>query len=58
MRELAAGLLDELVIHLVPVLLGEGVQLFDSPARAAIEMEQESAVGAPGVVHRTYRIAH
>jgi dihydrofolate reductase len=26
-----AGLLDELVVHLVPVLLGGGVRLFDSP---------------------------
>ncbi|MFG3582335.1 dihydrofolate reductase family protein [Micromonospora chersina] len=28
---LRAGLLDELVVHLVPVLLGGGVRLFDSP---------------------------
>ena len=55
---IAAGLLDEILIHLVPVFLGEGVRLFDSPALAAIEMEQESAVEAPGVAHLAYRIVH
>ena len=54
----AAGLLDEILIHLVPVFLGEGVRLFDSPALAAIEMEQESALEAPGVAHLAYRIVH
>lgn len=28
---LRAGVLDELIVHLVPVLLGGGVRLFDSP---------------------------
>ncbi len=26
---LAAGLVDEIVIHLVPIVLGEGIRLFD-----------------------------
>jgi dihydrofolate reductase len=30
-RCMRAGLLDEIVIHLVPVLLGDGVRLIDSP---------------------------
>lgn len=55
---LAAGLLDELLIHLVPVFLGEGVRLFDSPALAVVEMEQESVVEAPSVTHLAYRIVH
>ncbi len=52
---LAAGLLDEMLIHLVPAFLGDGVRLFDSPALAAIEMAQQDAVEAPGVAHLTYR---
>lgn len=54
---LAAGLLDEIGIHLVPVFLGEGVRLFDDPALSAITIEQVRAVEAPGVMHLKYRIA-
>jgi dihydrofolate reductase len=54
---LQAGLVDELLIHLVPVFLGAGTRLFDSPALAAIRMEQQDVVDAPGVTHLTYKIA-
>jgi dihydrofolate reductase len=53
---LAAGLLDEIGISLVPVLLGEGVRLFDGPALSEITLAQVRAVEAPGVTHLTYRI--
>jgi dihydrofolate reductase len=33
---LNAGLVDEIIVHLVPVLLGDGVRLFDSPSTAPI----------------------
>jgi dihydrofolate reductase len=37
---LDAGLLDEIVIHLVPVLLGDGVRLYGAPgARRTVELE-------------------
>jgi dihydrofolate reductase len=52
---LSAGLVDEILIHLVPVFLGAGVRLFDDPAIAAITLEQVCAVEAPGVTHLTYR---
>ena len=51
---LAVGLLDEFVIHLVPVHLGRGVRLFDEGAEPAT-FEQAGVVEAPGVVHLTYR---
>jgi dihydrofolate reductase len=37
---LRAGLLDEIVIHLVPVLLGSGVRLIDTPDLAAVALER------------------
>ena len=37
---LNTGLLDEIIVHLVPVLLGDGVRLFDSPRTAPIELKK------------------
>jgi len=51
---LAAGLLDEFMIHLVPVLLGAGVRLFDQGAERAT-FDQAGVIKAPGVAHLTYR---
>jgi dihydrofolate reductase len=53
---LAAGLLDELHLHVVPVLLGSGARLFDGPGDADVELEQVRAVEAPGVTHLAYRL--
>ena len=53
---LAAGLVDELQLHVVPVLLGRGERLFDETL-PPLELEQTSAVEAPGVVHLTYRVS-
>jgi dihydrofolate reductase len=51
-----AGLLDELHIDLVPVLLGDGVRLFDHLGSSAIELEQIGVVEAPGVTHLSFRV--
>jgi dihydrofolate reductase len=53
---LAAGLVNDLVVHLVPVLLGTGIRLFDGPAHTAVTIEQVGALEAPGVTHLTYKI--
>ena len=52
----AAGFLDVLELHIVPVLLGGGARLFDNLGGAAIELEQDRAVEAPGVTHIKYRV--
>jgi dihydrofolate reductase len=51
----AAGLLDELELHVVPVLLGDGAALFDNLRDTEIQLEQVRVVEAPGVAHLKYR---
>jgi dihydrofolate reductase len=53
---LAAGLLDELELHVVPVLLGGGARLLDDLGNAGVQLEQVRAVQAPGVTHLRYRV--
>ena len=53
---LDAGVLDELVIHQIPVLLGEGRRLFDNLGPDHIELELTRIVDAPGVAHLYYRV--
>jgi dihydrofolate reductase len=52
---LAAGLLDELELHVVPVVLGDGARLFKDLGGAEVRLEQVRAVEAPGVTHLKYR---
>jgi dihydrofolate reductase len=52
---LAAGLVDEIRIHLVNVLLGGGRRLFDRlPER--VELEQTGVSETDGVAHIVYRV--
>jgi dihydrofolate reductase len=54
---LAAGLLDELELHVVPVLFGQGRRLFDNLAAEQIELERTRVLeGEGGVTHLHYRI--
>jgi dihydrofolate reductase len=53
---MGAGLLDELELHVVPVLLGRGARLFDNLGDADVRLEQVRAVAAPGVAHLKYRV--
>jgi len=53
---LAAGLLDDIQLHVVPVILGAGVRLFDDAALAGTRMEQVEVIEAPQVTHIRYRV--
>jgi dihydrofolate reductase len=50
------GLLDEMQIHLVPVLLGGGVRLFDNLGSEHIELKKTSVVESVNVTHLKFRI--
>jgi dihydrofolate reductase len=54
---LAAGLVDELELHVVPLVLGGGARLFDGVG-PELELEQVRAVEAPGVTHLKYRVVN
>lgn len=55
-RALAAGLLDEMEIHLVPVLFGAGRRLFDGLAPGQIELERIRVLEGEGVTQLRYRV--
>jgi dihydrofolate reductase len=52
---LAAGLVDEIRIHLVDVLLGGGRRMFDELPRR-VELKQTELYEAGGVAHVVYRV--
>ncbi len=51
-----AGLLDEMQIHLVPVLLGTGIRLFDQLGSGQIELERTRVIATPAVTHLRFRV--
>jgi dihydrofolate reductase len=53
---LAAGLLDELYLHIVPVLLGGGERLLDHAGDPALEIVK--VVASPAVTHVKYRVRY
>jgi dihydrofolate reductase len=53
---LGAGLLDELYLHIVPIVLGAGERIFDDVGDLALEPVK--VVASPGVTHIRYRVVH
>jgi dihydrofolate reductase len=55
---LRGGLLDEMMIHLIPVLLGEGRRLFDHLGSQHVELELLHLREAQRATHLRYRVVH
>ncbi|TMQ11088.1 MAG: dihydrofolate reductase [Deltaproteobacteria bacterium] len=53
---LAAGLVDEVNVSIVPLLLKAGERLFDRLGSAERKLEQVRVIEAPGVTHIRYRV--
>jgi dihydrofolate reductase len=52
---LSAGLLDEMQIHVVPVLLGDGRRLLEDLS-PDVRLERARVIDSPGVTHLRYRV--
>jgi dihydrofolate reductase len=51
---LAAGLLDELYLHIVPIVLGSGERLLENVGDPVLEPVK--VVASPAVTHVKYRV--
>ena len=53
---LQAGLIDEISIHLAPILLGAGIRLFDHLGPEPIDLERAGVIEGTGVTHLRFRV--
>ena len=53
---LKAGLLDEMQIHLIPILLGGGVRLFEDLDPEGIELRRASSIDTPSATHFRFEV--
>jgi dihydrofolate reductase len=58
-QALDLGLVDELELHIVPVVIGTGMRLLDLdlPSKHGLELVRDRVIDAPEVLHVRYRVA-
>jgi riboflavin biosynthesis pyrimidine reductase len=54
---LDATLIDEIVVHLAPLLLGDGVRLYGGPGMAQVELERAALAESGQVTGLRFRVA-
>jgi dihydrofolate reductase len=54
---IGAGLVDEISIHLVPVLFGGGMRMFEHLGGEHIRLETTSVIHTPAATHLGFRVA-
>lgn len=55
---LKAGLLDEMNLHIVPMLLGGGIRLFEGLDAEGIELRKISVIDTPAATHIRYQVRY
>ena len=55
-QALGAGLVDEMQVHIAPLLLGGGVRLFDNLDPQRVQLEMDRVVESPAVTHLRFRV--
>ena len=53
---LKAGLIDEIHIHIVPLLFGAGTRMFDHIGSETIELRTPEIIASPKVTHLRYQV--
>jgi dihydrofolate reductase len=51
-----AGLMDEIQVHVAPILLGDGVRLFGDSGGEQVKLEPTRVIDSPAVTHLRYRV--
>jgi dihydrofolate reductase len=51
-----AGLVDEIGVHLVPVLFGSGIRMFEHLGGEHIQVETTSVIETPAAIHLGFRV--
>ena len=54
--DLAAGVLDEILVFIMPVLLGDGVRLYDRPGGRNVKLEPLRGSYTPGTTRLWLRV--
>ncbi len=55
---LRSGLLDEMQIDIIPILLGDGIRLFEGLDPQGIELRKTSSIDTPGATHLRYQVRY